>query len=272
MNDPSYSVAQSLSLQGRKALVVGGGGHIGRAACQVLAELGASIAIADVSKNGMAETISDPVVSLAGGVKALPVDLRNDEATREMTHSAIDFLGGLDIVIHTAAFVNQANTQGYATEFSKQQIGPWRDAMDINLTSVFSIVQEAETSLRKSDCASVVLFGSIYGLGGPDNRLYEGMEGVGNAAAYAASKGGVIQLTRWLATTLAPKVRVNTISPGGIERGQGAEFLKRYSARSPMGRMGNEDDLKGAIAFLSGDLSRYVTGHNLVVDGGWTAW
>jgi NAD(P)-dependent dehydrogenase (short-subunit alcohol dehydrogenase family) len=109
-------------------------------------------------------------------------------------------------------------------------------------------------------------------LGGPDNRLYEGMEGVGNAAAYAASKGGILQLSRWLATSLAPSVRVNAISPGGIERGQDPTFIDRYAARTPMGRMGTEDDLKGAIAFLSSDLSTYVTGQNIVVDGGWTAW
>ena len=93
-----------------------------------------------------------------------------------------------------------------------------------------------------------------------------------NPAGYAASKGGLLQLTRYLATLLAPRVRVNAISPGGVWRDQPEAFHQRYLARTPLGRMATEEDLKGAIAYLASDLSAYVTGHNLVVDGGWTAW
>ena len=112
---------------------------------------------------------------------------------------------------------------------------------------------------------------SIYGLVGPDWRLYEGTE-IGNPAAYSASKGGLLQLTRWLATTLAPDVRVNSITPGGVFRDTPEPFLSRYLSRTPLGRMATEEDFKGAIAYLASDLSAYVTGQNLVVDGGWTAW
>ena len=91
-------------------------------------------------------------------------------------------------------------------------------------------------------------------------------------AAYAASKAGLRQLVRLLATTLAPSVRVNSVTSGGVERGQAERFVERYRARTPLGRMAREVDLKGAVAFLAGDLSAYVTGHDLVVDGGWTAW
>jgi NAD(P)-dependent dehydrogenase (short-subunit alcohol dehydrogenase family) len=95
---------------------------------------------------------------------------------------------------------------------------------------------------------------------------------MGNPAAYAASKGGLIQLSRWLATTLAPSIRVNCISPGGVLRDQPEIFVKRYEAHTPLGRMATEDDLRGAIAYLATDLSAYCTGHDLVVDGGWSAW
>ena len=95
---------------------------------------------------------------------------------------------------------------------------------------------------------------------------------MGNPAGYAASKGGLIQLTRWLATVLAPDVRVNAIIPGGIWRNQPETFREQYVARTPLGRMGAEEDLKGAAAYLASDLSAYVTGQNLIVDGGWTAW
>ena len=91
-------------------------------------------------------------------------------------------------------------------------------------------------------------------------------------AAYAASKGGLIQLTRYFATLFAPAVRVNSVSPGGVERGQPELFRQRYNARTPLGRMATEEDMKGVIAFLASDLSAYVTGQNIAVDGGWTAW
>lgn len=93
-----------------------------------------------------------------------------------------------------------------------------------------------------------------------------------NPAAYGASKGGVIQLTRWLATTLAPAVRVNAVSPGGILRGQPESFVRRYEQRTPLGRMGTEDDIVGAVLYLTGGWARYTTGQHLLVDGGWSAW
>ena len=95
---------------------------------------------------------------------------------------------------------------------------------------------------------------------------------MGNPAAYGAAKGGLLQLTRWLATILAPKIRVNAVTPGGIQRGQPEEFMRRYVENTPLGRMGTEEDIKGAVAYLAGDLSAYVTGQNLIIDGGWTAW
>jgi NAD(P)-dependent dehydrogenase (short-subunit alcohol dehydrogenase family) len=119
--------------------------------------------------------------------------------------------------------------------------------------------------------ASIINIGSIYGLCGPDLSLYEGTE-MGNPAAYAASKGGVIQLTRWLATVLAPEVRVNCLSPGGVLRNQPEVFIERYIRRTPLRRMAVEEDFKGAIAFLASDLSSYCTGQDIAVDGGWTAW
>src|SRR5437870_1912890 len=115
------------------------------------------------------------------------------------------------------------------------------------------------------------MIGSIYGVVGPDLALYEGTP-LGNPAAYAASKGGLLQFTRWLATSLAPRVRVNMLSPGGVERGQAEQFRTRYVAKTPLARMATEEDFKGAVAYLASDLSAYVTGQNLIVDGGWTTW
>jgi NAD(P)-dependent dehydrogenase (short-subunit alcohol dehydrogenase family) len=125
--------------------------------------------------------------------------------------------------------------------------------------------------LKKSLSPSIVSIGSIYGILGPDWGLYEGLE-MGNPAGYAASKGGMIQLTRWLATTLAPHIRANSVSPGGIERLQPEEFVDAYVAKTPLGRMASEQDIVGAIVFLLSDASAYVTGQNLIVDGGFSVW
>jgi NAD(P)-dependent dehydrogenase (short-subunit alcohol dehydrogenase family) len=125
--------------------------------------------------------------------------------------------------------------------------------------------------LIDSGHGSIVLISSIYGLVGPDMSLYEGTS-MANPAGYGASKGGLLQLMRYLATVLAPDVRVNAISPGGVWRQQPGQFHDRYRSRTPLGRMATEEDLKGAAAYLASDLSSYVTGHNLVVDGGWTTW
>jgi NAD(P)-dependent dehydrogenase (short-subunit alcohol dehydrogenase family) len=102
-------------------------------------------------------------------------------------------------------------------------------------------------------------------------NLYEGTT-MGNPAAYAGSKGGLIQLTKWLATSLAPEIRVNCVSPGGLARGQAPEFIEKYVAKTPLKRMGTEEDFMGVIAFLASDLSAWVTGQNIMVDGGWTTW
>ena len=139
------------------------------------------------------------------------------------------------------------------------------------------LVRVAFSSLNYKDAlaagghGSVINISSIYGLSGPDWRLYEGTS-LGNPAAYAASKGGLIQMTRWLATTMAPKVRVNAIAPGGVFRNTPEPFLGRYISRTPLARMATEEDFMGAVAYLASDLSAYVTGQCLAVDGGWTAW
>jgi NAD(P)-dependent dehydrogenase (short-subunit alcohol dehydrogenase family) len=201
-----------------------------------------------------------------------PADLEEEGQVRALPEIASQFgKGRLDIVVNCAAFVGDSSFPGWAVPFEQQSTEAWRRALEVNLTSAFALIQSALPYLQRSPNASIVNIGSIYGVGGPDLRLYEGTN-IGNPAAYAASKGGLVQLTRWLATTLAPKVRVNCVSPGGLYRGHTDPFLTRYLDRVPLGRMGTEADVVGAVVFLAGDLAAYITGQNLMVDGGWTAW
>ncbi len=266
------SVNQLMDLRGRRALVTGGAGHVGRAVVETLRELGAAVGLLDREPDACRQA----AVALSNGaagqpVAALPCDLRDEAQVRRVTRDAIATLGGLDIIVHCAAYVGTTNAPGWAVPFDQQTVESWDAAMRVNLTSAFVLAQEARQALEASGHGSVIVFGSTYGLVAPDGRLYEGTT-MAQPAGYAASKGGLLQLTRYLATALAPKIRVNAISPGGIARQQPEVFRRRYESRAPLGRMAAEEDLKGAVAYLASDLSAYVTGQNLIVDGGWTTW
>jgi NAD(P)-dependent dehydrogenase (short-subunit alcohol dehydrogenase family) len=266
------TLKQLMQLDGRKALVTGGAGHIGLAIGEVLLELGATVAILDTDQEACDQRVAD-LVARYGKDRIVPVycDLQEEEATRVAVNEVITRLGGLDILVHSAAYVGTTDIPGWAVDFDAQEVAAWDAALRVNLTSAFIMTQEAKRALGASGRGAVVFLSSIYGLVGPDLRLYE-ETAMGHPAAYGASKAGVLQFARYLATTLAPSVRVNAITPGGVWRDQPQEFQKRYTDRTPLGRMATEEDLKGAVAYLASDLSLYVTGHNLVVDGGWTAW
>lgn len=267
-----HSLARLMDLSGRKALVTGGAGHVALAVEGALKELGSSITILDLDANACRARASYLKRHYKkGGVFILPCDLRDERLVRDAVRSAIRMMGGLDILVHCAAYVGTTRVPGWAVPFEKQTVEAWDAAMNVNVTSAFVMVQEAKDALAARRRGSVIFFASTYGMVAPDFRLYLQTR-MANPAGYGVSKGGLLQLARYLATALAPDVRVNAITPGGIWRNQPRIFQKRYVSRTPLGRMAKEEDLKGAIAYLSSDLSAYVTGHNLVVDGGWTAW
>jgi NAD(P)-dependent dehydrogenase (short-subunit alcohol dehydrogenase family) len=265
------SVHQLLQLDGRKAIVTGGAGHIGLAIDETLLELGASVLILDNDATACDQMITELSHVYRDRTAAVVCDLADEGATRTAIRNGIAQLGGLDILIHCAAYVGTTQAPGWAVPFEKQSVQAWNAALRVNLTSAFATVQEARPALAASGHASVIFISSIYGLVGPDMRLYENTS-MANPAAYGVSKAGLLQLARYLATTLAPQIRVNAITPGGVWRQQPQSFVDQYVGKTPLGRMAAEEDLKGAIAYLAGDLSNYVTGQNLIVDGGWTAW
>ncbi len=266
------TISELIRLEGRSAIVTGGAGHIGLAICETLLELGAKLSILDLGGDKCVEAcnlLNDRNYK----EKAIPIpaDLSDEKETRSSVLEAVKRLGGLDILIHSAAFVGTTDFPGWAVPFEEQSVEAWDSAMRVNVTSSFIIVQAVKPYLEVSRSPSVIFINSIYGLVGPDNRIYEGTTMI-TPAAYATSKGGIGQLMRYLATSLAPKIRINSITAGGVRRGQASSFQERYIERTPLKRMATEEDFKGAVAYLASDLSSYVTGSNLIVDGGWTAW
>lgn len=266
------ALARMADMSGRAVLITGGFGHLGLTMAESLAPFGARLILVDRPQAPEpAERLAALRAAGAAGVETLRADLADPDGVERLIGAATDLAPTLDVLIHNAAFVGTSASEGWAVPFDAQSVELWRQAVEINLTAPFRLTQGLAPALRRSDAASVIHILSIYGLVGPDWRLYEGTA-MGNPAAYAASKGGLAQMTRYLATTLAPRVRVNAIAPGGIERGQAAEFQSRYLARTPLGRMARLDDFAGATLFLASRMSAYVTGQTLAVDGGWTAW
>jgi NAD(P)-dependent dehydrogenase (short-subunit alcohol dehydrogenase family) len=258
-------------LNGRVAVVTGGAGHIGSAIADGLAELGAAVALVDLERKTTEDVCSRIAREREAETLAIPVDLEDEMAVRTIPSRVLQMFGRMDILVNCAALVGTSGLDGWAVPLQDQSSTSWRRALEVNLTAPFVLAQTSVDALVKSGHGSIVNVLSIYGLVGPDERLYEGTP-MGNPAAYGASKAGLLQLTRHLATTLAPGVRCNAITPGGVARGQEQSFLDRYCARTPLRRMATEEDFKGAAAFLASDASAYVTGQNVVVDGGWTVW
>lgn len=265
------SVAELTDLSGRTVVVTGGAGHIGRAAAAGLVEQGAQVAVVDLDPDACRDAVAELDRVADGSAFSVPCDLADEHATRGVADRVLEHTGAIDALVHFAALVSAEPLPDWTTPFEQQGTEVWRRALEVNLTAVFVLTQACTPALRASGHGSVVTVGSTYGIVGPDWRIYEGTT-MGNAAGYAASKGGVIQLTRWLATTLAPDIRVNCLSPGGVFRDHPDSFRAAYEARTPLGRMATEEDYVGATLFLVSDLSSYVTGQNLAVDGGWTAW
>lgn len=260
-----------MNMLGRVSLITGGAGNIGQSLAFALAELGSGIVLLDRDDTALHKVAGKITDLYCVDVEILKCDIECESELAEVPVWMAERIGQLDVLINNAAFVGSSDLKGWSTTFGQQSVKTWRRALEVNLTAAFALTQGCQDLLTASGHGSIINIGSIYGVLGPDLSLYAGTE-MNSPAAYAASKGGLIQLTRWLATVLAPEIRVNAISPGGVYRNQAQSFIDRYVARTPLGRMGHEEDFKGAVAYLASDLSEWVTGQNIMVDGGWAAW
>jgi NAD(P)-dependent dehydrogenase (short-subunit alcohol dehydrogenase family) len=265
------SIVSLSNLKNRCALITGATGQLGQVFAETLAELGANLFLVDLDLHQL-ETLSFDLNARWGiNVDISVCNLEEQSQRVELISKVKSREQELNILVNNAAYVGTSDLEGWNAPFESQSVEAWRRVLEVNLISVFELSQGLYPVLKAAKGASIVNITSIYGSYGPDWRMYEDTT-MSNPAAYAASKGGLTQFTRWLATTVAPDVRVNAISPGGIFRNQDAAFVERYESRTPLGRMAATNDLRGAMAFLASDLSQYVTGQILEVDGGWGVW
>ncbi len=289
------------------AVVTGGAGLLGAEFCKTLAEAGAQVVIADMNKAAalqLADTLNQQGLSTLG----VGTDVRSIDSVRQLVASTLDAFGGLDILVNSAALDPKFDPQHQEAEikgleesassdsypaspnsltFENYPLNLWKQALDVNLTGMFLCCQAvARSMLTQGDDKSglkptgqhggvIINICSMYGLVGPDQRLYqrEDQPPQYKPVYYSVTKAGVLGMTRYLATYFAGKnIRVNALTPGGVFNGHDEEFLRAYSSRSVLGRMARKDEMNGALLFLASDASSYMTGANLVVDGGWTAW
>jgi len=267
-------------LSGKSAIVTGGAGLLGQEFCRTLAEAGAGVVVADLQAEG-AESVATRLREEGLQAVAVETDVTRPESTQAMANKALEAYGRLDILVNSAAIDPKFDPQGMAKRgtvsgaFEDYPLEQWRQALDVNLTGLFLCCQAAVKSMLEQGSGSIINICSMYGLVGPDQRLYQrdGVQTAFKPVYYSVTKAGVVGLTNYLATYYAGKnIRVNALTPGGVYNGHDETFLKAYSARAVMGRMARKDEMNGAILFLASEASSYMTGANLVVDGGWTAW
>ncbi len=259
------------NLDGRLAMVTGAAGKLGSIISLTLAELGANLILIDRPKSGLQE-ISDQIMrEYKKSSKIYFCDLEDENSRIKLIGDVSKNFNKLDILINNAAFVGDSKLKGWSAPLEEQTLETWRRALELNLTAPFHLIQKMTPLLLLGKSPCILNIGSIYGELAPDWSLYEGTS-MNNPAAYSASKGGLLQITKWFSTLLAPDIRVNALSPGGILRGQPNSFIEKYEKKTPLGRMASEEDFRGAVAFLTSDLSAYVTGQVLTIDGGWSVW
>jgi NAD(P)-dependent dehydrogenase (short-subunit alcohol dehydrogenase family) len=263
---------QKFRLDGKVAVVTGASGLLGREFCSGLIDAGAEVAVVDI----------DPVASevlafeLGDRAKSFLCDVASKESVVKCVDEIVKQYGRIDI-LHNNAATKTSDLQAFFEPFESYSLDTWREVMSVNIDGMFLMAQEVGKFMVAAGSGSIVQTASIYGLVGPDNRIYEGSEYMGGPintpAAYSASKAAVIGLTRWLATYWADKgIRVNCLVPGGVFTGQNKVFSDLYSARVPMSRMAGGHEIVPALLYLVSDASSYVTGQVMSVDGGWGVW
>lgn len=274
----SENIFDKFRLDGQTAVVTGGAGLLGRQFCKTLAQAGAAVVVADLNQE-LASQVSDELNSTGYKALAVGVDVTSPESTRAMADAALSAFGRLDILVCSAAMDPKFDPQHQSAQsrnaFEDYPLTSWQQALDVNLTGMFLCAQAAVKPMLAQDHGVIVTICSTYGLAGPDQRIYErpGQPKQYKPVFYSVTKAGVLGLTRYLATYYAGKnIRANSLTPGGVYNNHDELFVQNYSYRTVMGRMAHIDEMNGGLLFLASDASSYMTGSNLVVDGGWTAW
>ncbi|HOJ39077.1 MAG TPA: SDR family oxidoreductase [bacterium] len=260
-------IMELFSLKGKVALVTGGCQNLGLDAAVALGQAGATLVITSRNEEKARETAQQLEKNIGVEVLGIKLEVTGEQSVRDVFQQVADRYHRLDILVNNAG----GHPPGSTGRVEDEPVSAWKGFLEVNLTGTFLCLREAAKIMMKQRSGSIINIASVTSLVGRDRSVYAGTE-MKNPIGYTASKAGVLGLTYDAAAYLGQYgIRVNAISPGGFQRGQPESFIRAYSEKTMLGRMGRDGyDLKGAIVFLASEASAYVTGHNLVVDGGFT--
>ncbi len=264
----SGTKSDRFDLTDKVAWVVGGGGYLGRAVCRGLADHGACVVVSDSAQDA-ATALTEQLVKAGLRAEATVLDIAEEAAVDATVETVVNRHGRLDVAI---------NLTHYSTGLPLEQLrlADWQAGLRVTLDGAFIFSRAAGRFMASQRQGSIIHFGSMYGKVSPDPRIYEPKYTV-NPADYGAAKAGIGQLVRYQAVLWGPAgVRVNAIIPGAFpdpaKQGADPDFVRKLSDKAPLGRIGKAEEIAGAAIFLASDASSYVTGAEIVVDGGWTSW
>ena len=276
----NMKIQDKFDLKGRTAVVTGGGGLLGIEFCKTLAEAGAAVAVVDLNAAGI-QKASDILTKGGYHAKGFMADITKPDSVDTLVASVLSEFGRLDILVNSAAldpkFDPDAMEKGITPgSFEDYPLDQWNAALNVNLTGMFLVTQACvKPMIANGKKGSIINICSTYGLKGPDQRIYikDGKRVAYKPVYYTVTKAGVMGFTKYLAAYYAgTDIRVNALTPGGVFNNHEDYFVKNYSAKTILGRMAHGDEMNGALLFLASEASSYMTGNNVVVDGGWTAW
>ena len=265
------------SLNGKTAIITGGAGILGKHFSEGLASCGSHVVIVDLNKNEAEILASDLTRRYGQQCISIECDVSEPASVNSMVDKVVKQFGDIH-VLHNNAASKSSDLEAFFAPFEEYTLDQWREVTKVNLDGMFLMAQAVGRKMvEQNRGGSIIQTASIYGLLGPDPRIYQGSSYMGRAintpAVYSASKAAVIGLTKHLATYWADKnIRVNCLTPGGVESGQNDSFKEKYSNRVPLGRMAQPEEMVGALLYLASNASSYMTGQNIIIDGGWSAW
>jgi NAD(P)-dependent dehydrogenase (short-subunit alcohol dehydrogenase family) len=274
------SILEKFDLADRVAVVTGGAGLLGAEFCRTLAEAGAAVAVVDIDV-AAAEKAAAALTKAGYRAQGFQADVTDPGSANGLADSVVSALGRLDILVNSAALDPKFDADAIAKgitpgSFEDFPLDQWNAALNVNLTGMFLITQACvKQMIQLGSKGSIINICSTYGLNGPDQRIYikDGKRVAFKPVYYSVTKAGVLGFTKYLAAYFAEtEIRVNALTPGGVFNQHDESFVKNYSSKTILGRMARKDEMNGALLFLASDASSYMTGGNVVVDGGWTAW
>ena len=264
----------NFSLKNKNIILTGAAGILGQKLSQAYLDAGANLALLDINKKELDKLQKNLRSKKNNYFNTYYTDITKEEHIKKVIKLIVNKFSSID-VLHNNAATKGSSIEDFLKPFEQYKLATWNNVINGNLSSMFIMTKLVGKYMKKQNYGNIIQTASIYGVIPPDkniykNSFYNGFE-ISSPASYSVSKNGVIGLTKYLASHWGEyNIRVNSISPGGIFSGQNQEFVKNYSSKVPLGRMAKEEDIIGAAVFLCSDASSYITGQNIIIDGGFT--